>query len=935
MPETVYPVYAPAKYRAFISYSHADRDFAEKFHRWLETYSFHPELVGKPARFGPVPQRWKPVCRDREDFESGHSLSDQVKKALEESETVIVICSPNAAASAHVNDEIRAFKAMGKGAYIYPIIIDGEPKDPAQDCFPKALRRKIGSDGQLTDDPEEPVAADARPIGDGLELARLKVLSGALGVDLDDLRRRDAEEQRRQKMFWLRLSVFMGVLAVAALVAAGFAGFFFYERGIALQKSDQLVSISLKYTSKIVRKAIATTNEFGVPTQVGIDLMKEVGGIFDEMGDAEQGIKTPGEGDAVLLVPSADRLPIGRARMFIALADAFGRLGKIGEQQDHAKNAVGLMTDGLTEPAGKLVLHTKAEALVQLGDAYSSRHEINTALIQYQEALDIRLKHLDGLAAPNVEWLAALAGCYGKISRAYNARGEIDEALAYALKGFAVAERLAVLPGGNEVAEEQQVEAFIQIADLERQISRTNPKALNQANQAMKMIDRVLADLPENVWWLRKKAHVLIILGDIRLRQESLKSYNEAYAIREKLNKADPQNTFIEIDVLFARIKKGEALKSLGPEFLDQAEAELNLARLALETILKANPDRQVAALRLLDALDGLGDVRLERTDYPGMRVIYERKLGVAQSLLNSDPNNRHAQRAIAQARIKIGDSHRKEKQLDIAIGIYEKARDELRILAEGDPRNLKDAQTFGRSLEELGLAFLEVEKYQEAQKSFEEALKYRQRIANTRRNATGPKLQTAWVRTRLAMAKLELGDKEGALPLAEEAIKIREGYWKPSPEDPKKDVLLGESKTEQAIAHETVGRIKLAASDFDGAIAAFQQGIFIRTLLDDKDREGTAQRGAMGEAERLIGEAYRGKKDCAAASAAYTRAREHYRVATAQESGETDWAQTLQTLEQAILDEDAKCGFAPPPASPAPEPNAPEKLPDPEGQPL
>ena len=40
----------------------------------------------------------------------------QVRAALEASQFLIVICSPNAAQSAYVNEEIRRFKALGRGA---------------------------------------------------------------------------------------------------------------------------------------------------------------------------------------------------------------------------------------------------------------------------------------------------------------------------------------------------------------------------------------------------------------------------------------------------------------------------------------------------------------------------------------------------------------------------------------------------------------------------------------------------------------------------------------------------------------------------------------------------------------------------------------------------------------------------------------------------
>ncbi len=54
------------KYRAFISYSHSDEGWAKWLHRSLETYRVPKHLVGTETAFGPVPERFAPVFRDRD-----------------------------------------------------------------------------------------------------------------------------------------------------------------------------------------------------------------------------------------------------------------------------------------------------------------------------------------------------------------------------------------------------------------------------------------------------------------------------------------------------------------------------------------------------------------------------------------------------------------------------------------------------------------------------------------------------------------------------------------------------------------------------------------------------------------------------------------------------------------------------------------------------
>lgn len=191
-------------YRAFISYSHRDARWARWLHRALEGYAVPRRLVGAAGEFGPVPARLRPVFRDRDELASAADLGQRVKDALVASEALVVICSPAAAASRWVNEEVLAFRRLGRDARLYALIVDGEPNTgDARECFPPALR-----DGAGGLPPLEPIAADARHAGDGRALARLKLLAGLLGVELDALRQREAQRRHRRML-----------AAVAALLA--------------------------------------------------------------------------------------------------------------------------------------------------------------------------------------------------------------------------------------------------------------------------------------------------------------------------------------------------------------------------------------------------------------------------------------------------------------------------------------------------------------------------------------------------------------------------------------------------------------------------------------------------------------------------------------------------------------------------------------------
>ena len=113
------------KYRAFISYSHADTNWAKWLHRSLEGFTIDKDLVGRETSTGPVPKALRPIFRDRDDFTAGHTLSEQTLAALDASNALVVICSPASAKSHYVQEEIRLFKSRHPEREVIPLIVGG------------------------------------------------------------------------------------------------------------------------------------------------------------------------------------------------------------------------------------------------------------------------------------------------------------------------------------------------------------------------------------------------------------------------------------------------------------------------------------------------------------------------------------------------------------------------------------------------------------------------------------------------------------------------------------------------------------------------------------------------------------------------------------------------------------------------------------------
>jgi tetratricopeptide (TPR) repeat protein len=227
------------KYRAFISYSHADAQWASWLHGALERYRPPKALIGRITDHGEVPKRLSPIFRDRDELPSATDLGSLINAALAESASQIVICSPQAAKSKWVNEEILAYKRLGGEDRILCIIVGGEPNATdipgreAEECFPPALRFRLGEGGELSSTRTEPIAADARRGKDGKNNAKLKLISGLLGVGFDTLRRR--EQQRRNA----RLFAFSCAAAAGMVVTSGLAAYALVQRAAAQRQTER------------------------------------------------------------------------------------------------------------------------------------------------------------------------------------------------------------------------------------------------------------------------------------------------------------------------------------------------------------------------------------------------------------------------------------------------------------------------------------------------------------------------------------------------------------------------------------------------------------------------------------------------------------------------------------------------------------------------
>jgi hypothetical protein len=190
-------------YYAFISYSRKDGKWAKWLHRAIEYYRL-PSVVRKSrSEQGKALPRWiRPVFHDKSDLTPKGGLRVSLRRELEDSKYLIVICSPssarpNSTGEHWVDEEIREFQRLGRNERIIPFIVEGQPNaaTPEEECYPPALREQ----------PDQALGVSVRE--SGRKDALLRVISVLLGLNFDELKQRHQARARRDRLLALAASL--------------------------------------------------------------------------------------------------------------------------------------------------------------------------------------------------------------------------------------------------------------------------------------------------------------------------------------------------------------------------------------------------------------------------------------------------------------------------------------------------------------------------------------------------------------------------------------------------------------------------------------------------------------------------------------------------------------------------------------------------------
>ncbi len=418
------------RYKAFISYSWADREWGEWLHRSLETYR-----APKGVADG---QSLHPIFKDREEEAAGVSVGAAIEAALGASEFLIVICSPRSAQSMWVNREVAWFKTYKNKANILALIVDGEPGvagvpgREAEECFPKTLTHKVGSDLQPTDDWEDaPLAADARALGDGKRGAKLKLAAALLGVGLDALVHRD--ERRRT----IRRRFVTGASLALAAVLGGLSIFAFTQRDAAILARNDAVK--------------ARDDAEGIIELILTDLKSDLEGFGTLKSVTAIGNRAVGyyEGqDVKALTP--DQLG-RRARVLLMLGEADNKRGDLTAALARYETAAATTKEQLTrDPENPQRMYDHAQSVFWVGYIAWQRGDRATAKRQFTEYHDLAQRLVTKDPA-NEDWQAEVEYAYSNLGTLAMDDGDAAAAEEWFRKSLEIAlARLAKMPDDTE-----------------------------------------------------------------------------------------------------------------------------------------------------------------------------------------------------------------------------------------------------------------------------------------------------------------------------------------------------------------------------------------------------------------------------------------------------------------------------------------------------
>lgn len=361
------------KYCAFISYRHKelDKNIAKQIHSKIERYTVPREM--RETWGG---KKLGKVFRDEEELPVSSNLSDSIYQALDNSDYLIVICSPDTPESLWVEREITYFIEHHGRDHVVAVLANGTPET----SFPKALTTVTDENGNVIDT-IEPLAANLTGVNHEHSTGRLnkeivRLYAAIMGCPFDALWQRE----KRQ-----RLHRILALVSILAAVAIGYGVVIFVNYQKIQEKNDQITA----QNQELISQDEEIKKQYAYIKEQSDEIARNNIELFNQ--------KTEIENQKNSLAELNEEITAKNKELEIGESEALLNNGRLLYEKGDMKSAIGQALAAMANPEGRNEFADEGENL--LSDAMGARSYENVmrtvAVLEQDSAVESMLLSKD------------------------------------------------------------------------------------------------------------------------------------------------------------------------------------------------------------------------------------------------------------------------------------------------------------------------------------------------------------------------------------------------------------------------------------------------------------------------------------------------------------------------------------------------------------
>ena len=600
----------------------ADRSAGERFLRALGRVQFPPEARGKSFGAAALGASLPHIHAEHVALGEPAELSDERKSELQDCDAFIVLCTPAAARSERINEEIRVLRRMGREEVVHAVVLDGEFKryDAANSphgAFPPALYERYDAAGvlitYLATNPDAPVVGRDE---DALAAAAKELASSLTGVPVEMLVQHRRKLDRASRQGLQSILVAISAAAIVAFVGAGAATLAWRNATVRADNAAVSAADNILARAELALAGADAEQAGEILSQAEAELRANVVGA--PKSDAARG-----EGLATL------------ARLYQSVGDAEHALALAREADDVLANVE--TAPSFTSPTSFVAEHPSNRALARMRlDAIETLSEILNA--QGAESAD----------------LVAL------LERGKQAAARAQEPMSEAHFSVLLGEQAAA----NADAEGAVIAFQSALTTLQDQPAAEPPPSPSIIAEVEAERLRAQIGLAEALFATGEAADAATTQAEI------VAAYEDAYAAARDAEHAQPlYHALLKLSDMQFAATRGE-----GDDALASAERAIALAN----TYPIAEEDFALIAT----ALEFAGTARFNARSYSRSVTHFEQAVALRRALAEQSPGDSAAERNLALALEHEGDAVMARRQARDALESYDEAR---RLLARAN----------------------------------------------------------------------------------------------------------------------------------------------------------------------------------------------------------------------------------------------------------